>query len=144
MDGMSQVLLLPCTRIRRHDCTNQCLFSDIEHRTAIMLDTTVDAGCQPLSLITFLLCITAAVGIGMLVLHMLSQLFRQPFDLQQGFFGFQLINHRQRNRLVQRQLAAFGPRRGKRPGVNPRARLGDQRVGPPTVARRKDDAYLLV
>jgi hypothetical protein len=38
--------------------------------------TTFDASHQPLSLITFLLCIAAAVGISMTLLHILSQLFR--------------------------------------------------------------------
>jgi len=31
---------------------------------------------EPLSLLTFLLCIAAAVGVALMLLHMLSQLFK--------------------------------------------------------------------
>ena len=46
-----------------------------QHKRDIERQLAAD-GRQSLSLITFLLCITAAVGIGMMLLHMLSLSFR--------------------------------------------------------------------
>ena len=64
--------------LRPYD-VHACVSGDympVEHEAALKHPdkTTVDAGCQPLSLVTFLLCVIAAVGIGMMLLHMLSQL----------------------------------------------------------------------